>query len=100
MPAWCATGGVPWTGSSDRFMAVRDPGVSKPQYFGKDLEAMSFARNYHQWIVDEWRPHLSGNVAEVGAGTGNLSKLLLACDITSLTAYEPSINMYPVLADA
>jgi hypothetical protein len=42
-----------------------------PQYFGKDLEAMSFARNYHKWILSEFLPFLGSSVAEVGAGTGN-----------------------------
>lgn len=81
-------------------MVVRDTNTARPQYFGKDLEAMSFARNYHQWIVDEWRPYLSGEVAEVGAGTGSFSKLLLACGIAGLSAYEPSSNMYPALAES
>ena len=40
----------------------------KPTYFGTDLEAMSFARNYHEWIADEFRPFLGNSVAEVGAG--------------------------------
>ncbi len=69
-------------------------------YFGKDLEAMSFARNYHAWILDEFAPFVAGRVAEVGAGSGNFSKLLLASGIDSLTAFEPSDNMYPLLTQA
>ena len=49
----------------------------KQAYFGKDLEAMSFAVNYHQWIVDEFAPYLGSEVAEIGAGTGNFSAFLL-----------------------
>ena len=26
----------------------------KPQYFDRDLEAMSFTVNYHNWIVEEF----------------------------------------------
>lgn len=69
----------------------------KPTYFGRDLEAMSFANNYHNWIIDEFRPYFGSEVAEVGAGTGNFSKLLVAADIKHLVAFEPSANMYPLL---
>jgi len=46
-------------------------------YVGKYLEAMSFAVNYHNWILDEFRPFLGANVVEVGSGTGSFSELLL-----------------------
>ncbi len=68
-------------------------------YFGRDLEAMSFATNYHNWIIDEFRPYLGKSVAEVGAGTGNFSSLLVGTGIKRLVAFEPSENMYPVLRD-
>jgi SAM-dependent methyltransferase len=74
--------------------------TDQPRYFGKDLEAMSFARNYHEWILAGLRPWLAGQVAEVGAGVGSFSRLLLGCGIDSLAAYEPSQNMFPVLRDA
>jgi len=66
-------------------------------YFGKDLEAMQFARRYHRWIIDEIRPFFGKNVAEVGAGCGNLSQFLLEESIDSLTAFEPSSNMFDLL---
>jgi len=65
-------------------MTVRHP------YPGKDLEAMSFAINYHRWILDEMRPYLGRNIAEVGAGTGSFSEMLLAESLDSLTLIEPS----------
>lgn len=68
----------------------------RPQYFGRDLEAMSFADNYHRWIVDEFLPYLGDDVAEVGAGTGNFSALLRP-HVKSLSAFEPSENMFPAL---
>lgn len=71
-----------------------------PQYFGKDLEAMSFARNYHKWILSEFLPFLGSSVAEVGAGTGNFSTLILETSISNLQAFEPSQNMYPLLQEA
>jgi SAM-dependent methyltransferase len=70
------------------------------QYFGRDLEAMSFAHNYHQWILTEFAPYLRDTVAEVGAGTGSFSNLLLRTSITKLFAYEPSTNMFPVLRES
>jgi SAM-dependent methyltransferase len=70
------------------------------QYFGKDLEAMSFATNYHRWILACFRPYLGSSVAEVGAGQGSFSRLLLETDIRSLLAFEPSANMYPELLRA
>lgn len=68
-----------------------------PHYPGKDLEAMSFAVNYHKWIIDEFEPYLGETVAEVGAGIGSISKLLLGKRIKRLLAFEPSHNMYPLL---
>lgn len=59
-------------------------------YVGTDLEGMSFAENYHKWILDEFRPFLGRSVVEVGAGTGDFSKLLLAEDPEFLTLVEPS----------
>lgn len=69
-----------------------------PEYFGRDLEAMSFAVNYHRWIIEEFKPFLHGSVAEVGAGTGNFTQMLV--DYTDkLTCFEPSENMYPKLVE-
>ena len=74
------------------------PGGAALVYEGRDLEAMSFARNYHRWIVSEFRPYLGDTVAEVGAGSGNVSEMLLAEPIRRLVAVEPSEQMYPLLA--
>jgi len=64
--------------------------TEKIAYVGKDLEAMSFAVNYHKWILDEFRPFLGKRVVEVGAGTGSFSELLLQENIDSLSLVEPS----------
>lgn len=79
------------------------PGISgagpmAANYPGRELEAMSFADNYHRWIVDELSPYLGARVAEVGAGIGSVSALLLEKPIEHLEAYEPSANMFPRLA--
>jgi SAM-dependent methyltransferase len=67
-------------------------------YPGKDLEAMSFAANYHRWIVDTFAPYLRGDVAEVGAGMGSVSGLLLETPLQRLHAFEPSPGMFAHLA--
>ncbi len=72
---------------------------SRDQYFGKDLEAMSFARNYHDWILSRLRPYIGAVVAEVGAGVGSFSQLLRETSLDRLDAFEPSSNMYPLLAE-
>ena len=76
------------------------PSTRLPEYFGKDLEAMSFAKNYHDWILSEFRDFLGNSVAEVGAGVGSFSELLLKTKIERLTAFEPSANMFPLLQAA
>ena len=70
---------------------------SPPEYFGRDLEAMSFARNYHAWVLAEIAPYLGARVAEVGAGIGSFSSLILQTDVSRLDAFEPSGNMFPSL---
>lgn len=67
------------------------------EYTGRDLEAMSFAQNYYKWIIDEFQPFIGENISEVGAGSGNFSKLVLEKNIKTLVAYEPSKEMYPLL---
>lgn len=66
-------------------------------YIGKDLEAMSFAVNYHRWILEEFRPFLGKRIVEVGAGTGLFSQLLLEHELQSLSLIEPS-KMYEYLS--
>jgi SAM-dependent methyltransferase len=74
--------------------------VGTDHYPGKELEAMSSAEHYRRWIVEAIAPHLGRRVAEVGAGIGSISRLLLAQPIERLAAFEPSDNMFPYLAEA
>ena len=62
----------------------------KVVYVGKDLEAMSFAVNYHKWILEEFRPFLGKKLVEVGAGTGSFSEMLLQEKPENLALIEPS----------
>ncbi len=64
------------------------------KYEGKDLEAMSFAHNYHRWILSKFQKFLGKRVAEVGAGSGNFSLLILGQPIEELVAIEPSPAMF------
>jgi SAM-dependent methyltransferase len=72
--------------------------MSSATYTGRDLEAMAFAPNYHGWILDRFRPYLGRRVAEVGAGTGNFARLLLAERIDALHLIEPSAAMFQQLS--
>lgn len=63
---------------------------NKVVYVGKDLEAMSFAVNYHRWILDEFTPFLGKNIIEVGAGTGSFSEMILQTEPKTLSLVEPS----------
>ena len=68
-------------------------------YFGRDLEAMSFAQNYHEWIADEFSPYLGKEVAEVGAGSGDFTDRILERGADRVTCFEPSSNMFPILEE-
>ena len=68
-------------------------------YVGKDLEAMSFAVNYHRWILASFAPHLGTRMVEVGAGTGSFSALLVERRPQSLSLVEPSPSMFAQLSE-
>lgn len=70
----------------------------KVVYVGKDLEAMSFAVNYHRWIFEEIYAYLGKNIIEVGAGIGSFSKMLLESDPDTLSLVEPS-GLFSELAE-
>ncbi len=67
------------------------------QYVGRDLEAMSFANNYHLWILKEFRAFIGNHLVEVGAGQGDFSQLLANTEPKSLVAIEPSSNLFQAL---
>lgn len=70
---------------------------NKVVYEGRDLESMSFALNYHRWILDIFDPYLGKRIVEVGAGSGSCSELLLKRPLESLAVVEPSPDMYRLL---
>ena len=69
------------------------------QYDGRDLEAMSFARNYYQRIESFFAPYFKGRGIEIGAGSGNFTERLLMHPFDSLVAAEPSRAMHRLLND-
>jgi SAM-dependent methyltransferase len=69
-------------------------------YPGQELAAMDHANNYHRWILDLFRPYLGSRIAEVGAGIGSFSRIILeSAHVQQLTALEPAANLFPILQD-
>ena len=64
------------------------------KYNGRDLESMSFAQNYHNWIYNVIAPSLGNNIAEIGSGVGNFTKFLLKNSHSYVHAYEPCAIMH------
>jgi SAM-dependent methyltransferase len=58
------------------------------KYSGEELEAMKFAKNYHRWIVSEFRDFIGKTCVEIGAGQGALTELLVK-KTEKLYAVEP-----------
>ena len=54
-----------------------------------DLENLSRAERLGDWIFEQFRPHVRGRVAEVGAGIGTYSRRLLAAGVDDLLLVEP-----------
>lgn len=67
------------------------------EYTGRELESMTFAENYHRWILEQLQPYLGKRIVEIGAGAGAFSTLLLETKPESLASLEPSANMFPEL---
>jgi phospholipid N-methyltransferase len=72
--------------------------LSTEHYPGKELEAMASAANYRRWIVDAIDPYLGKRIAEVGAGIGSITRIILERPVDQIVAFEPSTNMFPHLA--
>lgn len=68
-------------------------------YPGRDLEAMSSAVRYHRDILRIFSPYLGDRILEVGAGSGNISRLILERQPAHLYALEPSEGMHELLRE-
>jgi SAM-dependent methyltransferase len=65
-------------------------------YSGHEFESFANSPNYFDWIADNFRPHLSGDITEIGAGAGTFSQRILP-HANRLTLVEPSGNLHPAL---
>lgn len=63
--------------------------VSYPEV---DLETLEGLDNYHDWIIDCFRPHLHGKAVEIGVGLGTVAERLLPF-VDGLELVEPSSNL-------
>ena len=56
------------------------------------IDALESLDNYRNWMLEEFGPYLSGEVVEIGAGSGSLSEKLLPYS-TTLDLVEPSSEL-------
>ncbi len=68
-------------------------------YEGCDLEAMSEATRYYQWLISKIKPYIGDNVVEVGAGSGSFSRQLLGLSPKAVILVEPAKNMFKKLKE-
>ena len=65
---------------------------------GLHREQASF--RYYAWLAERFRPHLAGRVLEHGAGSGALSRALLAAGARHLVTSEPEPELVEILRAA
>ena len=69
-------------------------------HFGgaEDLQNLGAAKHFFDWVLDEFQPHVRGQVLEVGAGTGTITRRLLdRYPDVRVTALEPADNLIGAL---
>lgn len=66
-------------------------------YPGKELELFGKANNWKKYVAAIINKYIQGDVAEVGAGTGNFSTFLHSDQVTSWTYVEPDENFRDIL---
>jgi SAM-dependent methyltransferase len=81
------------TKSSDAPSTTREPPTSVEIELELTLDRLDSATNYADWVGDRLAPYVSGDVLELGAGSGTLTERLRGRS-NSLVAVEP----YPVLS--
>ncbi len=65
----------------EAFWVILKTALSSDIYVAKDkdiLDAFANAPNFNRWMADTIQPYIGRNVLEIGAGMGNLTRLLLA----------------------
>lgn len=77
---------------------VKEQFCAKPSAYPQAyLEDMGMGKRYTQWILSGFKFWLKGDVCEVGAGTGNISRHLLALGIKRLVFLEPDKRLFETL---
>lgn len=64
----------------EAFWVILRTSLSNEIYTTKDkgiLDAFTDARNFNRWLADTIQPYIGRSVLEIGAGIGNLTRLLL-----------------------
>jgi SAM-dependent methyltransferase len=70
------------------------------EHFGAedDLECLAASKYFFEWVLEEFEPYLQGDVLEVGAGTGTITrKLMERGAATSVVSLEPADNLFATL---
>ncbi len=63
--------------------------MTESHYIGQELSIFALAVNWKRYYSAHIRPHLSGDVLEVGAGLGANTRFLKSQDLSSWTCLEP-----------
>lgn len=65
------------------------------------LESLEQMHNYYGWVFDELSPFMGRRVLEIGAGSGNFSRMLLKSDSTidHIWLVEPNAELAAILAE-
>lgn len=66
-------------------------------YPGKELKLFGKADNWKKYVSATINKYIRGDVAEIGAGTGNFSMFLYSDQVTSWTYVEPDKNFREIL---
>jgi SAM-dependent methyltransferase len=67
--------------------------MSDSHYVGQELDIFAHARNWKRYWSSHVRPHLSGDVLEVGAGIGANTPLLDPPSVHSWVSLEPDAEL-------
>ncbi len=74
-------------------MKAAAPADIKPDLLMSELEIMTAAGNYREWIYSQFSPYIGQRIIEVGSGMGNFTRLLLGKElVVALDDYEPCIH--------
>ena len=67
--------------------------MNESHYIGQELSIFALAVNWKRYYSKQIRPHLTGDVLEVGAGLGANTRFLKSRGVSSWTCIEPDASM-------